>query len=130
MLKFVDKSNKTDFDIKFDDSKRLCVYKNYFKMLVNFLNICDHCVTREVIQQLRYKEIIIDKKFSTFFTVDGLIEMIVFLSHKITRHGVVSTSLISALNERYVLDVDLVSLNDALELCVYTFTCQLLMKVS
>jgi len=38
--------------------------------------------------------------------------------------------LISALNERYVLDVDLASLNDALELCVYTFTSQLLMKVS
>lgn len=36
----------------------------------------------------------------------------------------------SALNERYVLDVDLASLNDALELCVYTFTSQLLMKVS
>jgi hypothetical protein len=43
---------------------------------------------------------------------------------------VVSTSLISALNERYVLDVDLASLNDALELCVYIFTSQLLMKVS
>lgn len=42
----------------------------------------------------------------------------------------VSTSLISALNERYVLDVDLTCLNDALELCVYTFTSQLLMKVS
>lgn len=278
----------TDFDIKFDDSKRLCVYKNYFKTLVNFLNICDHCVKREVIQQLTSifldlsiilnfpknmklttphlnlvqaviklmnvivskeyyyhwqsvggscyialekiiisiwdcaygsylqlndpdtlimsmfknekvqlnlpgwktrgdlftekdlmtinttrkilfemlyscnsilvrimippyeivsllqlgisdasvfnnivsKEIIIDKRFSTFFTVGGLIEMIVFLSDKITRHGAVSTSLISALNERYVLDVDLASLNDALELCVYTFTSQLLMKVS
>lgn len=36
----------------------------------------------------------------------------------------------SALNERYVLDVDLASLNDALELCVYTFTSQLLIKVS
>lgn len=34
------------------------------------------------------------------------------------------------LNERYVLDIDLASLNDALELCVYTFTSQLLMKVS
>jgi hypothetical protein len=30
-------------------------------------------------------EVIIDSKFSTFFTVDGLIEMIVFLSDKITR---------------------------------------------
>jgi len=29
-----------------------------------------------------------------------------------------------------VLDVDLESLNNALELCVYTFTSQLLMKVS
>lgn len=29
-----------------------------------------------------------------------------------------------------MLDVDLASLNDALELCVYTFTSQLLMKVS
>lgn len=36
----------------------------------------------------------------------------------------------SALNERYALDVDLSNLNDALELCVYTFTSQLLMKVS
>lgn len=42
----------------------------------------------------------------------------------------VSTSLISALNERYALDVELSSLNDALELCVYIFTSQLLMKVS
>lgn len=46
------------------------------------------------------------------------------------QHGAVSTSLISALNERYVLDVDVGSLNDALELCVYTFTSQLLLKVS
>lgn len=46
------------------------------------------------------------------------------------QHGIVSTSFISALNERYVLDVDLASLNDALELCVYIFTSQLLMKVS
>lgn len=29
-----------------------------------------------------------------------------------------------------MLDVDLASLNDALELCVYTFTSQILMKVS
>lgn len=42
----------------------------------------------------------------------------------------ISTSLISALNERYALNVDLESLNDALELCVYTFTSQLLMKIS
>jgi len=38
--------------------------------------------------------------------------------------------LISVLAESYVLDVDLENLNDALELCVYTFTSQLLMKVS
>lgn len=38
--------------------------------------------------------------------------------------------MISALTESYVLDVDLSSLNDALELCVYTFTSQLLMQVS
>lgn len=30
-------------------------------------------------------EVIIDSRFSTFFTVDGLVEMIVFLSDKITR---------------------------------------------
>lgn len=30
-------------------------------------------------------DIIVDKRFSTFFTVDGLIEMIIFLSDKITR---------------------------------------------
>ncbi|XP_050440480.1 uncharacterized protein LOC126845696 [Adelges cooleyi] len=75
-------------------------------------------------------EVIIDKKFTTFCTIDGLIEMVVFLSDKITRHGTISTSLISALNERYALDVDLTSLNEALDLCVYIFTSQLLMKVS
>ncbi|VVC32778.1 Hypothetical protein CINCED_3A020988 [Cinara cedri] len=90
------------------------------------LGLSDASVFRNIISN----EVIVDKKFSTFSTIDGLIEMIVFLSDKITRHGVVSTSLISALNERYALDVELSSLNDALELCVYTFTSQLLMKVS
>lgn len=45
------------------------------------LGISDASVFNNIVS----KEIIIDKRFSTFFTVDGLIEMIVFLSDKITR---------------------------------------------
>lgn len=45
------------------------------------LGISDASVFRNIISN----EIIVDKRFSTFFTIDGLIEMIVFLSDKITR---------------------------------------------
>ncbi|XP_050524692.1 nucleoporin Nup188 [Daktulosphaira vitifoliae] len=73
-------------------------------------------------------EVILDQKFSTFCTIEELVNIVVFISDKITRHGTISTSLISALNERYVLDVDVTNLNNALELCIYIFTSQLLMK--
>lgn len=45
------------------------------------LGISDVNVFRNIVSN----EVIIDKRFSTFSTVDGLIEMIVFLSDKITR---------------------------------------------
>lgn len=45
------------------------------------LGISDASVFRSIVSN----EIIVDKRFSTFFTIDGLIEMIVFLSDKITR---------------------------------------------
>lgn len=45
------------------------------------LGKCDASVFKNIISD----EIIVDQRFSTFFTVDGLIEMIVFLSDKITR---------------------------------------------
>lgn len=45
------------------------------------LGINDASVFRNIIS----KDIIVDKRFSTFFTVDGLIQIIVFLSDKITR---------------------------------------------
>lgn len=45
------------------------------------LGISDASVFKNIISD----EIIVDQRFSTFFTVDGLIEMIVFLSDKITR---------------------------------------------
>lgn len=45
------------------------------------LGISDASIFRNIVSN----EIIVDKRFSTFFTIDGLIEMIVFLSDKITR---------------------------------------------
>lgn len=45
------------------------------------LGISDASVFKNIISN----EVIVDQRFSTFFTVDGLIEMIVFLSDKITR---------------------------------------------
>lgn len=49
------------------------------------LGISDASVFRNIISN----EIILDKKFNTFFTVDGLIEIIVFLSDKITRVSII-----------------------------------------
>lgn len=45
------------------------------------LGINDASIFRNIVSN----DIIIDKRFSTFFTVDGLIQIIVFLSDKITR---------------------------------------------
>jgi len=45
------------------------------------LGISDSTIFRNIISN----NVIVDKKFSTFFTVEGLIEMIVFLSDKIIR---------------------------------------------
>lgn len=45
------------------------------------LGISDASVFRNIVSN----EIIVDKRLSTFCAVDGLIEMIVFLSDKITR---------------------------------------------
>jgi len=45
------------------------------------LGISDATIFRNIISN----DIIVDKRFSTLFTVEGLIEMIVFLSDKITR---------------------------------------------
>lgn len=50
------------------------------------LDISDANVFRNIISN----EIILDKKFNTFFTVDGLIEIIVFLSDKITRVSIIT----------------------------------------
>lgn len=57
------------------------------------LGISDTCVFKNIVS----KEIIIDKRFSTFFTVDGLIEMIVFLSDKITRVSYIILNLFSVI---------------------------------
>lgn len=57
------------------------------------LGISDACVFKSIISN----EIIIDKRFSTFFTVDGLIEMIVFLSDKITRVSYIIFNLFSVI---------------------------------
>lgn len=54
------------------------------------LGISDASVFRNIISN----EIILDKKFNTFFTVDGLIEIIVFLSDKITRVSIITYSRI------------------------------------
>lgn len=45
------------------------------------LGISDATIFRNIISN----NVIVDKRFSTLFTVDGLSEMIVFLSDKITR---------------------------------------------
>lgn len=45
------------------------------------LGVKDAFVFRNIVSN----EIIVDKQFCTFFTIDGLIEMIIFLSDKITR---------------------------------------------
>lgn len=45
------------------------------------LGISDAHVFRNIISN----EVIVDTKFNSFFTVEGLIEMIVFFSDKITR---------------------------------------------
>lgn len=45
------------------------------------LGISDANVFRNIVSN----EIIVDKRFNTFYAVDGLIEMIIFLSDKITR---------------------------------------------
>lgn len=45
------------------------------------LSINDASVFRNIISN----EVIVDNKFNTFCTIDGLIEIIVFLSDKITR---------------------------------------------
>jgi len=57
------------------------------------LGISDASVFKNIVN----KEIIVDKRFSTFFTVDGLIEMIVFLSDKITRVSYITFNLITVI---------------------------------
>jgi len=61
------------------------------------LGISDASVFKNIIS----KEIIVDKRFSTFFTVDGLIEMIVFLSDKITRVSYILFYLIIVIYKSY-----------------------------
>lgn len=51
--------------------------------IVSLLQLGIH--NANVFKNIISDEVIIDKRFSTFFTVDGLIEIIVFLSDKITR---------------------------------------------
>lgn len=50
------------------------------------LGISDASVFKNIFSN----EVIIDKKFSTFSTVEGLIEMIVFFSDKITRVSIIN----------------------------------------
>jgi len=57
------------------------------------LGISDASVFKNIVS----KEIIVDKRFSTFFTIDGLIEMIVFLSDKITRVSYITFNLITVI---------------------------------
>jgi len=57
------------------------------------LGISDACVFKNIVS----KEIIVDKRFSTFFTVDGLNEIIVFLSDKITRVSYIIFNLITVI---------------------------------
>lgn len=54
------------------------------------LGISDASVFKNIVSN----EVIVDQRFSTFFTVDGLIEMIVFLSDKITRVSKIKNQLI------------------------------------